>query len=276
MMRPPALQSSAQLFDAVDAVAIAQSLEDKNRAVEQCCERIADGAWMDARLEFVFTPVSDGAPVEITLTAEEYMLLSWDLPQLAMLMDKSKETFSSPLPHLLHLKNFSYSRGQRPAQSTSAAQYANVFEHVQLWSSRLSHFTSHNTPLTPWKVLCGRELTRTENTALEIAALQRAWPLMDETHLEGCYRMCTSEHQRKTIIESISGNRVMARVEQSAVGTLVMLMGFTPQSRQHPDYLKILSTLTPESQAVLEKWRLTQSLDNTQSASVSAAQKRKM
>jgi len=277
MRRPSALKSATQLFDAVYAVPLAHSEEEKNRVVEQSLQCIADGAWMDARLEFVFIPVPDKSPVEITLTSEEYMLLSWDLPQLARLMDNLKDPVAPSLPHLLRhlntLNNVFSSRGKRYTP-TPEPLYANVFQQTQQWVSRWGS-RSFNTPLTPWQVLCGRDLTHTENTALEISTLQQAWPSMNETHLEVCHQMCLLEQQRKTVLD-FYGNQTIERVAQSAVGTLVMLMGFTPQSQQHPGYLKILNTLPPDSKAVLEKWRLTQSLHNTGSCSPSVAQKRKM
>ena len=244
MIKEKSLPSCIALFEATHAVSMGAASPMEKRVQlqqwKQCCD---DGGWLDGLLHF------NVSGVEFKITPLEYMLISWDLPDLAWASPTVAQNGVMTLTHLpQYLKTFSELLKSLPKFE---GVYKSVAENIHAWRKKIPQAIPGEDPFTPWKVLGGREFLITNNTVHYIEQLCTHWPLMNANdlvyvHADICKRV------------------VMAREfnQQIPTGSVIMLLGFDEPTRLSEDYQKMVSRLPPEHKALIEKTSLLRAVDD--------------
>lgn len=254
------LQSCVNLFRATYGAACACSLEDKKLHLKQWEHWQNDGAWVDARLSFSMKPTNQPRSwhttqrnslmqtVEFDCTPLEYQLLSWDLPDLSWAVAQMGPQDRMVLPHLS--KNFQIFSQFGATANAFDSEFENVAMRFHSWTNKYAYFSR---PLghqfSAWQALCGREFFHTDETIEHIQTLLSHWPLMNEHQLMVSQMMLYSDKDRLPVFDNEWGKPL-------PLGTLIMLVGFTPQAKESSLYHEILYALPHNDRAIIEKWNI--------------------
>lgn len=271
------LQSCVNLFRATYGAACAMSLDDKHEHLKQWEYWHNDGAWMDGRLSFTMKLLNgsrvrntgqlrpSSEPLQFDCTPLEYQLLSWDLSDLVWAAAHMGPQDKVVLPHLSrNLKIFSELKAPSNAFES---EFDNVALRFKSWTDKYSQIARpalHQ--FSPWQALCGRDFAHTD-IINHLKLLREHWPLMGESQLAICRQMVLSDRSRLPIFDDQWGKPL-------PLGSLIMLMGFSPQAQENAVYQDTLRTLPPNDRAVIEKWNICLSIATT--ADPQTARPRKM
>lgn len=244
MIKEKSLPSCIALFEATLAVGggAASPIEKQTQLQhwKQCCE---EGGWLDGLVYF------NVSGVEFKITPLEYMLISWDLPDLAWAAETVAQQGVMTLPHLpQHLRTFSELMKNLPKFE---GEYKTVAENIHAWRKKMPQSTSGGSSFTPWQVLGGRDFLITNDTVDHIEQLCTYWPLMNGNNLAD-------------VLSDIWNRVVIAREfnQKISTGALIMLLGFDEPTRLSEDYQKIVGRLPPEHKALIEKISLLRAIDD--------------
>ena len=249
MIQEKSLPSCIALFEATHAVSMGATSPMEKRAQlqrwKQCCD---DGGWLDGLLYF------NVSGVEFKTTPLEYMLISWDLPDLAWACPTVAQQGVITLPHLpQYLKTFSEIIKPLPKFE---GEYKTVAENIRAWRRKIPTILPNGTALTPWHVLGGRDFLVTDKTVDHIEQLCTYWPLMNGNNLAD-------------VLSDIWNRVVIAREfnQKIPTGALIMLLGFDEPTRLLEDHQKMVSRLPPQSKVLLEKIALLRAVEDCSSLS---------
>ena len=244
MIKDKSLPSCIALFEATHAVSMGAASSMEKRAQlqqwKQCCD---DGGWLDGLVHFNISGI------EFKTTPLEYMLICWDLPDLAWACSTVMQQGIITLPHLRqHLRTFNETIKNLP---TFEGEYKSVAQNIQSWRRKLPNAFLGDEPFTVWHALSGRDFSITEHTVDHIKQLCAHWPLMTENDLVG--------------VHSNIWNRVVMAQQfnlKIPTGALIMLLGFDEPTRLSEPYQKMVNQLPQEYKPLVEKWSLLQALDD--------------
>lgn len=244
MIKEKSLPSCIALFEATHAVSVGATNSAEKCAQlqhwKQCCE---EGGWLDGLLHFNISGV------EFKTTPLEYMLISWDLSDLAWAAQTIAQQGVITLPHLpQYFKTFSEMIKPLPKFE---GEYKTVAENIRAWRRKIPTIIPNGAALTPWHVLGGRDFLVTDKTVDHIEQLCTHWPLMNGNNLAD-------------VLSDIWNWVVLAREFNQKIpsGSLIMLLGFDEPTRLSEDYQKMVGHLPPEHKALIEKISLLRAVDD--------------
>lgn len=243
MIKEKSLPSCISLFEATHAVGLGAANSTEKRAQlhhwKQCCD---DGGWLDGLLYF------NVSGVEFKTTALEYMLISWDLPDLAWASSTVAQHGVMTLPHLpQYLKTFSEVFKNLPKFEGA---YKSVAENIHAWRKKLPQVVG-KARFTPWQVLGGRDFLITNNTVDHIEQLRTHWPLMNANDL--------IDVQADLVSRVVVAHKFNQKMPS---GSLMMLLGFDEATRLSEDYQKMVERLPPQHKPLIEKISLLRAVEN--------------